>query len=70
MLIPSGRKVGRAPQNAKYSSGHPPLIKEGRKIVLISLGATEKAFEMYKLKTKVEKLAKDHKNFFYSPVLQ
>ncbi len=45
------------------------LIKEGRKIVLISLGATEKAFAEYNLKKKTIALAKKYPHFIYSPVL-
>ena len=44
------------------------LIKEGRTILLISLGATEKALKNYKLKKETMELAKKHKNFVYSPV--
>ena len=44
------------------------LIKEGRTVLLISLGATERALESYGLKEKTEKLAKKHKNFIYSQV--
>ena len=44
------------------------LVKEGRKVLFISLGATEKALEAYKLKEKTLKLAQKHKNFIYSPV--
>lgn len=45
------------------------LIKDGRLIVLISLGATEKALREYSLKEKTVDLAKKYKNFVYSPVL-
>ena len=44
------------------------LIKEGRTILFISLGATEKALEAYNLKEKTIKLAKRYKNFVYSSV--
>jgi len=44
------------------------LIKEGRTVLLISLGATEKAFEAYNLKTEVLSLSKKYENFIYSPV--
>lgn len=45
------------------------LVKEGRRIVFISLPATEAALIKYGLKVRVNKLLKKHKNFFYSPVL-
>lgn len=45
------------------------LIKEGRPVILISLRATEKALEAYKLKEKMIELAQNYKNFIYSPVL-
>ena len=44
------------------------LVYEGRTILFISLGATEKALETYKLKEKVLELAEKYKNFIYSPV--
>ncbi len=44
------------------------LIKEGRNILFISLGGTEKALETFNLKSRVENLANEHKNFIYSPV--
>lgn len=44
------------------------LIKEGRTVLLISLGATEKAFETYNLKKEVLKMAKKYPHFIYSPV--
>ncbi len=44
------------------------LIKEEKNVLLISLGATEKALQEYGLKKKTEELAKKHKNFVYSPV--
>ena len=44
------------------------LIKEGRTILFISLGATEKALKSYDLKKKTMELAKKYKNFIYSPV--
>lgn len=44
------------------------LVKEGRTILFISLGATEKALEAYNLKEKTVKLAKKYENFIYSPV--
>ena len=44
------------------------LVKEGRTILFISLGATEKALEAYDLKKKTVLLAKKQKNFIYSPV--
>ncbi len=45
------------------------LIKEGRPVVLISLGATEKAFQEYGLKSHVNELAKKYPHFIYTPVL-
>lgn len=45
------------------------LIKEGRRVVLISLGATEKALKEYKLKRNTIELSKRYKNFIYSEVL-
>ena len=44
------------------------LIKEGKKILFISLGATEKALKAFELKEEIEALAKEHENFIYSPV--
>ncbi len=44
------------------------LIEEGQNVLLISLGATEKAFESYGLKNDVDNLASRYKNFIYSPV--
>ena len=44
------------------------LVREGRTILFISLGATEKALEFYQLKRKTIELAKKYKNFIYSPV--
>lgn len=44
------------------------LVKEGRNILLISLGATEKALEHFGMKIIIEELAKNHPNFIYSPV--
>ena len=44
------------------------LVKEGRTVLLISLGATEKALKSYKLKKQTVELAKKYKNFVYSPV--
>lgn len=44
------------------------LVHEGRTILFISLGATEKALVAYKLKEKTLELAKKYKNFIYSPV--
>ncbi len=44
------------------------LIKEGRNVLLISLGSTEKALEFYDLKNKTKELAEKHKNFIYSEV--
>lgn len=45
------------------------LICEGRKVVLISLGATERALTEYGLKDRVFQLVKKYKTFIYSPVL-
>lgn len=45
------------------------LIREGRKVILISLGATEKALEGYELKKNTIELTKKYKNFIYTPVL-
>lgn len=44
------------------------LVREGRTVLFISLGATEKALETYRLKRKTVELAKKYKNFIYSPV--
>ena len=44
------------------------LVQEGRTVLFISLGATEKALESYQLKKKTVELAKKYKNFIYSPV--
>ncbi|MBU2476704.1 UDP-N-acetylglucosamine 2-epimerase, partial [Candidatus Micrarchaeota archaeon] len=44
------------------------LIKEEKNVLLISLGATEKALKEYGLKEKTKKLAEEHKNFVYSEV--
>ena len=44
------------------------LVYEGRTILFISLGATEKALVAYKLKEKTLELTKKYKNFIYSPV--
>jgi len=44
------------------------LIKEEKNVLLISLGATEKALQEYNLKEKTEELAKKYKNFVYSSV--
>jgi UDP-N-acetylglucosamine 2-epimerase (non-hydrolysing) len=44
------------------------LIKEGKNVLLISLGATEKALKFYGLKEKTKELARKHKNFIYSQV--
>ena len=44
------------------------LIEDGVNILLISLGATEKALREYQLKDEIEALAAAHDNFFYSPV--
>lgn len=45
------------------------LVREGRRIVFISLPATEAALITYGLKVRVNGLVKKHKNFFYSQVL-
>jgi len=44
------------------------LVEEGQNVLLISLGATEKALEHYGLKEKTKELAKKYKNFVYSEV--
>ena len=44
------------------------LIQKGERVLLISLGGTERSFQEFKLKEEVDKLAKKHKNFVYSPV--
>lgn len=44
------------------------LVKEGINVLLISLGATEKALEEFYLKDDIEKLAREHDNFIYSSV--
>lgn len=44
------------------------LIEANKTVLLISLGATEKALQEFGLKQEVENLAKKHKNFIYSPV--
>ena len=44
------------------------LVYEGRTVLFISLGATEKALEAYQLKKKTLVAAKKYKNFIYSPV--
>ena len=45
------------------------FVKEGRRIVFISLPATEAALVKYGLKVRVNRFVKKHKNFFYSQVL-
>jgi len=44
------------------------LIRDGQRILLISLGATEKALIRYGYKSLVEELALKYDNFIYSPV--
>jgi UDP-N-acetylglucosamine 2-epimerase (non-hydrolysing) len=44
------------------------LVVEGRTVLFISLGATEKALKAFRLKRKTMALAKKHQNFIYSPV--
>jgi UDP-N-acetylglucosamine 2-epimerase (non-hydrolysing) len=44
------------------------FIEEERTVLLISLGATEKALKIFGLKRRIEDLAKKYKNFVYSPV--
>lgn len=44
------------------------LVKEGKNILFISLGGTEKALYAFDLKERIEELAKEHDNFIYSPV--
>jgi UDP-N-acetylglucosamine 2-epimerase (non-hydrolysing) len=44
------------------------LVRDGRNVLLISLGATEKALAEFGLKAGVDELAARHANFIYSPV--
>lgn len=44
------------------------LVKEGRTVLLISLGATEKALKAYGLKKEITAIAKKYQNFIYSSV--
>lgn len=44
------------------------LILDGRKVLLISLFKTESALKEFGLKEEIDQLAKDYKNFVYSPV--
>ncbi len=44
------------------------LIREGRKVLLISMFQTEQAFERFGLKEEVDRLAKEFPNFLYSSV--
>jgi UDP-N-acetylglucosamine 2-epimerase (non-hydrolysing) len=44
------------------------LIEKGRKVLLISMIQTEKAFERFGLRDEVMSLAKKHPNFVLSPV--
>ncbi len=44
------------------------LIKEGKNILFISLGATEKALKAFELKEEIVELNKEYENFIYSPV--
>lgn len=44
------------------------LVRDGRHVLLISLGATERALAAFGLKAEVEQLAATHENFIYSPV--
>jgi UDP-N-acetylglucosamine 2-epimerase (non-hydrolysing) len=44
------------------------LIEEGRKVLLINMIQTKKAFERFGLESEVENLAKDHSNFILSDV--
>lgn len=44
------------------------LIKRGENVLLISLGATEKALKEFGFSNKIVELADTHKNFVYSPV--
>lgn len=44
------------------------LVKEGKNILFISLGATEKALKEFNFKEIIENLAKEYSNFIYSPV--
>ncbi len=44
------------------------LVEEGRKVLLISLGGTERALDGFGLKQDILKLQREHKNFVYTPV--
>lgn len=44
------------------------LVRDGINVLMISLGATEKALQAYGLKKTVADLAHTHANFIYSPV--
>jgi len=44
------------------------LVEANKTVLLISLGATERALQEFNLKKNVEQLAGKHKNFVYSPV--
>jgi len=44
------------------------LVEDGVNILLISLGATEKALREFNLKDEIGALARTHANFIYSPV--
>ncbi len=44
------------------------LVEDGRKVLLITMTQTARAFERMGLKKEVEALAKKHKNFILSPV--
>jgi UDP-N-acetylglucosamine 2-epimerase (non-hydrolysing) len=44
------------------------LILDGRTVLLISLFQTESALERFGLKSEIDQLAKEQKNFVYSPV--
>ncbi len=44
------------------------LVKDGRKVLLISLFQTESAIDRYGMRAEVEQLVKDFPNFVYSPV--
>jgi len=44
------------------------LVVEGRKVLLISMYQTEAAFDRFGLREEVQRLAKEHPTFVYSPV--
>lgn len=44
------------------------LVKEGRKVLLISMNQTEAAFTRLTMRGEIEQLAKDHQNFIFTDV--